>query len=523
MYFGNSKVNINTSIGCDIYNLTPNNFVVEIETGIYKDNVFLAYIDGCPEDFQDISSFFEFSSVCLDADRWYQCDSELFDAVQLGVSCQSYISGDPNLFERMNLKVIYNTYDNLGDNVRKDNNSEPFNTTRNPLGGGSWGCPENFSEREKTRLNLGCYAYFDIGMLGLNSSEEINSCNFLLFASQAEESSEVLPIDPFPATVNIYYLDGDGNCNMITLSQPADPCLPYVVCWPPSGSPWSDPDLDPCSPEGCESLGGNYQGDICNFNPSVKNISPRCRCPQSVPCFERADDYSNRNCFIYPGLSSGEPCVDGSWDGSSCTSGYNGVCISGTCVNRICKELDWIIDNYAGASEGFTGYASFVEQFSNDPTGYQQLKDWYYLSCSPKSVEIINDINQPITVTFGDTPTQRSWDRIIYRLSQFAKNGIEDKSQTKVYLPFSEPGCSSSYPVQVCCVPVFPGSVNYDCPVCPITGFADNYEEPTCCCDQSITPILFGLGNEIGIGAPDGSDIEGEGGGGGGGPGGGLG
>jgi len=235
--------------------------------------------------------------------------------------------------------------------------------------------------------------------------------------------------------------------------------------------------------------------------------SSTCECPYTLTCY--AEDWaggSSGNCFFAPGITTTEPCINGSWNGQTCTQGYNDVCASTDCVNKICKELDWFIQNYAGyrgSPGGFLGYSSRV---INDDSPLTGTPEEIFVSCGPTSVTgWDNGTFDEVGVTFGETASLRQWGRIVGLLNYFSSNRsgktpgeIQDSELSNPqYLDFTQIGgtsCGWFYPMNLCCPPVPEGAFDYDCPMCGPSGFTTHSPvETSCCCAKNMIPIVFGL------------------------------
>jgi hypothetical protein len=262
-------------------------------------------------------------------------------------------------------------------------------------------------------------------------------------------------------TASIYYKTYDENgletCNVATFQVQPDPCSDIgVVCWPP---PFPDTPLIP-TPDGdlvgpceyCEQY-GDSGGDLCYFE-GLAIASSTCECPYTLTCYSQDwSGGSSGNCFFSPGVTTTEPCVNGSWNGQTCTEGYNDVCGSTACINKICKELDWFIQNYAGYRgdpTGFLGYSSRITQ--QDDPALTGTPEEIFVSCGPTSVTGFDIVAfDEVPVTFGETSSLRQWGRIVGLLNYFssARTGktpgeIQDSElSNSQYLDFAQIGGTS--------------------------------------------------------------------------------
>lgn len=501
MYFGNSRVTIRKSTNCNSYGVTDKTFVVEWSNGYLKDDVFLAYAKNCL-DFEAWKKFAALNYSCIQNEFCSGFTAQSNQVEEIDRSCTGNISS----LTADGVYIIENSFSSLSTSITLS----PFCTYdgNSSFYGEGCTCPNGYDHNYRTYVDT-CSKIFDIGTIGLNFTDEINPCRFLFLARQVGGG-----IDQAPTTVNIYYktfVGGVEQCNVATFQVSPNPCLDAgVACWPPDSSSATIPNpngtppyLTPC--EYCEQY-GQGGGDICYFE-DLAIQSSTCECPYTVDCYSQdwnpGDGFSG-NCFFAPGITTTEPCVNGSWNGQTCTQGYNNVCGSTACVNKICKELDWFIKNYAGwTGDAFWyGYSSLVT-YDGGVTG---TSEEFFVSCGPTGVSAFNNFNY-VNVTFGENSSLRQWSRIVGLLNFWTKESgnytgvVFDGDINQKSLPMSEIGstsCGWFYPMNLCCPPIPQGSFDYECPICGPSGFTTHSpSENSCCCAKNIIPIVFGL-NDVG-------------------------
>lgn len=500
MFFGNSRVTIQKIENCDSYALTDKTFALSIATGLEKDNIFLAY-----------------AKNCLGFDGWddlvklqYACFEQPFcsdfipdpDDVGQGTPCDTFAE---NLTGN-DVYILENSFSNIDTTI-----NNPFCTF--DYSEQQCNCPPGFVDEGNS-----CFKLFPIESIGLNFTDEIEPCKFLFLAQQVDGGFQ--NIETINPSVTIYYKSyekGTQVCKVATFEYPSNPCLDLgYACWPagvPSYISFPDPEtgepIEPC--EYCRR--NNIAGDICYFE-GLEIASNTCKCPYTAICYDQNYDFENPgpsgNCFFSPGITTTEPCVNGSWNGASCADGYNDVCASTDCIDKICKELDWFIENYAGfENSSWLGYSSLanpldVDYFISGTTAE------FWVSCGPTGVTA-RDVTTPITVTFGENSSLRQWGRIVGFLNYWTKDDpsylgqVFDTTSTNLRtLPLSESlgvtSCGWFYPTNLCCPSIVRGSFDYDCPICGPSGFTDHSSsETSCCCGQNIIPIVYGLNDEPGF------------------------
>lgn len=500
MFFGNSRVTIKKTENCDFYGITDKTFVVSFINGWIKDDVFFAYAKNCLG-FEGWQSIVDLNYVCLDNTFCSGLSAPDNAEPTSGVNCSEIVDS----LTGNDVYIIENSFDNIGVTPT----ISPFCTLDANWHDNDCQCPEGYTKSEEYYGET-CFKIFPIETIGLNFTDEIDPCKFLFIARQNGEL-----IDPQNTTVNVFYKtynekNGTEVCNVATFQVEPDPCSDtYVSCWPPPGPnfpliPGPEGGLfTPC--EYCEQF-GDSGGDICTFE-GLAIASSTCECPYTLTCY--SEDWSSGsegNCFFAPGITTTEPCINGSWNGASCADGYNDVCASTDCVDKICKELDWFIANYApnnGVEEPaqFHGYASLVSN-----TDSQKLlsgsADEIYISCGTTGLSAYDDFGT-VSVTFGNTSTQRSWGKVVGILNYWTHYSpnypqqVFDSEGNTSSIPFEKIGgtsCGWFYPMNLCCPPVPEGSFDYDCPMCGPSGFTSHSSpETSCCCAKNMIPIVFGL------------------------------
>jgi hypothetical protein len=513
MYFGNSRVTIRKSANCDFYGITDKTFVVSFINGYIKDNVFLAYSPSCVG-FDGLEALAKLNFECIGNEFCSGGTSAPIDVVN---ACNQYTS----VLDDVGVYVLENTFQ-LGPTGSGPIGRENSFCTTQIVGGEDCSCPNGYTKASEYYGDT-CFHIFPIESIGLTFTDEIDPCRFFFLAKQDDS----IFVDIQNTVASIYYKTYDENgletCNVASFSVSPNPCSDtFINCWPPPG-----PDLPlipapdgnnytPC--EYCE-LFGEGNGDVCFFE-GLAIASNTCVCPYTVNCY--SEDYdpaspsSSGNCFFAPGVTTTEPCVNGSWNGQTCTEGYNDVCGSTACINKICKELDWFIQNYAGYRgdpTGFLGYSSRVSD-SSAVQGATGTSAEFWVSCGPTGVSAYDDFDV-INVTFGEYSSLRQWGRIVGLLNYFssARTGktpgeITDSQLIESeYLDFTQIGgtsCGWFYPMNLCCPPVPEGAFDYDCPFCGPSGFTTHSPSDTsCCCAKNMIPIVFGLNNVDGYASAD--------------------
>lgn len=506
MYFGNSRVTIRKSANCDYFGVTDKTFVVSFMNGYVKDDVFLGYAKECIG-FDGLENLTRLNFVCLN-DKF--CNGLTSEGPDLGIGqfCNDVVEGLSG-----DIYTLENTFLRGPEGVGTIGRFNDFCTTIIQGKDTDCGCPNGYS-RSYESFGEVCYRMFPIESIGLDFTDEINPCRFFFLAQQVED----IVVDFIDTTVSIYYKtyeNGVEVCNVATFRTGTNPCDDaFINCWPPQdcGGVGTIPTPDGrllCPCDYCQEF-GQGEGDVCNFEGIVV-ASNICKCPYTVDCYSQDwTSGSSGNCFFSPGVTTTEPCVNGSWNGEICTQGYNDVCGSTACVNKICKELDWFIQNYAGYHPGnpggFLGYSSRVSDSSAAVTG---ISAEFWVSCGPTGVSAFDDFDV-INVTFGETSSLRQWGRIVGLLNYFstARTGkipgeIIDSQLISQYLDFTQIGgtsCGWFYPINLCCPPVPEGAFDYDCPFCGPSGFTIHSPSDTsCCCAKNMIPIVFGLNNQDGF------------------------
>jgi len=509
MYFGNSRVTIRKSANCDFYGITDKTFVVSFINGWVKDDVFLAYSPSCVG-FDGLEAIAKLNYVCLENLFCSGLSSDV-DPINQPAEC----SEATNTLDSLGVYTLENTfqYGPTGSGTIGKNN--PFCTLEANWHNNDCSCPNGYVKSSEYYGDT-CFRIFPIESIGLTFTDEIDPCRFFFLAKQVAD----IAIDFQNTVANIYYKTYDEGgveiCNVASFQVSPDPCSDtYINCWPPPGPdlpliPAPDGNLyTPC--DYCDLFGGVGQGDVCRFE-GLAIASSTCECPYTLTCY--AEDWaggSSGNCFFAPGITTTEPCINGSWNGQTCTQGYNDVCASTDCVDKICKELDWFIQNYAGytGDTNWWGYASLITDNSTYG-GY----DYGFIDMTPTPEEIFVSCGQTgviaflepgitTSATFGSNSSERQWGRIVgllnywthysptYTQEVFGRNG-ETKS-----IPFEKIGgtsCGWFYPMNLCCPPVPEGAFDYDCPMCGPSGFTTHSPvETSCCCAKNMIPIVFGL------------------------------
>ena len=505
MFFGNSRVTIKKSENCDFYGITDKSFVVSFINGWVKDDVFFAYAKTCLG-FEGWQTIVDLNYICLNNEFCSGLSAPDEATPTVGVACDEIVGS----LTGSDVYIIENSFDNIGMTPT----ISPFCTLDANWHDNDCQCPEGYIKSEEDYGET-CFKIFPIETIGLNFTDEIDPCKFLFIAKQVGEQIEYQN-----TTVSVYYKTYNENgtevCNVATFQVQPDPCSDtYVTCWPPPGTefpliPTPDGNLvGPC--EYCEEY-GESEGDVCYFE-GLAIASSTCECPYTLTCYsEDWSSGSSGNCFFDPGITTTEPCINGSWNGASCADGYNDVCASTDCVDKICKELDWFIQNYAGyrgSPGGFLGYSSRV---INDDSALTGTPEEIFVSCGPTSVTgWDNGTFDEVGVTFGETASLRQWGRIVGLLNYFSSNRsgktpgeIQDSELSNPqYLDFTQIGgtsCGWFYPMNLCCPPVPEGAFDYDCPMCGPSGFTTHSPvETSCCCAKNMIPIVFGLNGQVGF------------------------
>lgn len=503
MFFGNSRITLHRTPNCDKYGLTDKNFLVSFSNGVIKDDIFLGYFKNC----LDSQKQLELSRIVYTCTNSVFCETGLSagaSEISLGYSCEGIFNGLTADFH-----VIENSFPEFGQVTI----ASPFCTGNISSRYAPWwlssdcSCPPNYEENEQQSYVGDCFRSFPIETIGLNSTSEINPCRFFFFTEASENNWNwnnyvVNPLERFVITILFKTYDsGDREvCKAVTMDTTNQACTSTLICWPPGGvgdelirDPISGELTTPC--DICSGLTSGSNGDACNPGDVVV-VNAVCRCPDEDDCWgsgSTSGSTSGSNCFFYPGITTGEPCVNGSWNGQICTDGYNNVCGSTECIDRICKEMDWFIANYGSSSANFQGYSSF-------PLAFSLNKDEWFIACGQTSVNYFES-GSTGTTNFGDTTTRRNWGRIVGLLNYFATDGIPNEGgigQTTV--PLESDICREFYPTQVCCASLIRGSSFHDCPFCSITGFASSYGSQTvCCCSDTMTPLILGIAGASGF------------------------
>lgn len=506
MFFGNSRITLHRTNNCERFGLTDKNFVVTISNGYAKDDVLLAYLTECPSSFQWLTSL----------EGIYYCAEEAFcetglTGIQIGEANPCADVWSESLSG--NAVVIENSYVYVDPQTIPG----PFCTNTgytNPIL--NCGCPTDFTTDDSDSIFLGdCFKSYPIETLGLQLTSEIEPCKFLFASTPREDLSDIVAYGnvavgaDFPTVVNVFYKtfeNGSEICNVVSFSNQNGICLPTTNCWPPQqGVPVVNPCTgqitDSCSL--CQELqnipeeereecarGFIFNGDICSFE-NTRIVNSNCGCYNDETCFGLSSGETATNCFFSPGITSTEPCVNGSWNGQTCTDGYNDVCGSEECVDRICKEMDWFIANYGASSDSFAGYSNFGYDYNYED-------DWF-VSCGQTSVNTFFD-GTPGTTSFGNTVERRRWDRVIGMLHHLVNNDINDGSGTTT-VPFESESCRIFYPTQVCCAAEVKGYKDVSCPICSLTGFDSSfsYGSDVCCCSENTVPIIMGIAGYTGF------------------------
>lgn len=508
MYFGNSRVTLRKSANCDYFGVTDKTFVVSFINGWVKDDIFLGYAKECIG-FDGLENLASLNYLCFQNEFCSGLTSEGVEVGQLGSRCSDISNG-----LSADIYTLENTFSTGPTGIGPIGRNNPFCTLEANWHDNNCACPNGYTKSSESFGDV-CFKIFPIESLGLNFTDEINPCRFLFIAKQVGMFTEFQN-----TTVNIYYktyTNGVETCNVATFQVAPDPCSDqYVVCWPP---PQPDLPLIP-TPDGnlvtpcqyCEEYGSGG-GDLCYFE-GLSIASSTCECPYTVDCYSQDwTSGSSGNCFFSPGITTTEPCVNGSWNGETCTQGYNDVCGSTDCVNKICRELDWFIKNYAGyESASFLGYSSVANPLDNSYGSLTGSKQEFWVSCGPTGVTARNDFD-PIKVTFGETSSLRNWSNIVGLLNFWTKKKDDYQgvifdadlanSATWKNLDYSKIGgtsCGWFYPTNLCCPAVPQGAFDYDCPFCGASGFtAHSPSDTSCCCAQSMVPIVFGLNGQTGF------------------------
>ena len=510
MFFGNSRVTIKRAENCDNFGITDKTFVVAFANGWVKDDIFLAYAKTCL-DFEGWDRLVRLQYGCMDNEF---CSGLTGDQNNITIieSCSEIVEG----LTASDVYILENTFDDYGLTATLD----PFCTLAANWHSNDCGCPPGYTRTNDDYDGL-CFKIFPIESIGLDFTDEIDPCRFLLIGKQISDELEFVN-----TTANVFYKtyteEGQETCNVATFQVKPDPCEDIgVVCWPPGGEPGiliPTPDGDLVTPcEYCEEYGYG-SGDICYFE-SLAIASSTCECPYTATCYTGGYDPGNPtssgNCFFSPGITTTEPCVNGSWNGASCADGYNDVCESTDCIDKICKELDWFIENYAGwdgdASPGnaFLGYSSLASMVGGEEEFITGSADEIYVSCGATSVTGYYEFSGGISVTFGETTSRRQWGKVVGMLNYWTHYSTNYPQQVfdghgiVESIPFEKIGgtsCGWLYPINLCCPPLPEGSFDYDCPMCGPSGFTDHSpSEASCCCAKNMIPIVYGLNDEPGF------------------------
>lgn len=511
MYFGNSRVTIRKSANCDYYGVTDKTFVVSFINGYIKDDVFLAYSPSCVG-FDGLEALAKLNFECIGNEF---CSGGTSNPIgEINDICGEYT----NALDAAGVYVLENTFSLGPTGSGPIGRNNPFCTTQ-IVGGDDCSCPNGYTKASEYYGDT-CFHIFPIESIGLTFTDEIDPCRFFFLAKQTDN----ILVDFQNTVASVYYKTYDENgvetCNVASFSVSPDPCSDtFINCWPPPGPnlpliPAPDGNTyTPC--EYCDLFGGG-NGDVCFFE-GLAIASSTCVCPYTVNCY--SEDYdpaspsSSGNCFFAPGVTTTEPCVNGSWNGQTCTEGYNDVCGSTACINKICKELDWFIQNYAGyESPSWLGYSSLANPLDQDYFISGTTAE-FWVSCGATGVTARNGLT-PIKITFGETSSLREWGRIVGLLNYWTKDdpsylGIvfDTTSTNQRSLPFENLGgtsCGWFYPMNLCCPPVPEGAFDYDCPFCGPSGFTTHSPSDTsCCCAKNMIPIVFGLNNVDGYASAD--------------------
>jgi hypothetical protein len=503
MYFGNSRVTIRKSANCDFYGITDKSFVVSFINGWVKDDVFFAYAKSCLG-FEGWQSIVDLNYICLNNEFCSGLSAPDEATPTVGVACDEIVGS----LTGSDVYIIENSFDNIGIVPT----ISPFCTLDANWHENDCQCPQGYTKSEESYGET-CFKIFPIETIGLNFTDEIDPCKFLFISKQIGEQIEYQN-----TTVSVYYKtyneSGTEVCNVATFQVQPDPCSDIgVSCWPPPFPefpliPTPDGDLvGPC--EYCEEY-GDSGGDVCYFE-GLAIASSTCECPYTLTCYsEDWAEGSSGNCFFAPGITTTEPCINGSWNGASCADGYNDVCASTDCVDKICKELDWFIQNYGRYyNDSFRGYSSFVSTIGGQDESFTGPAEEWYVSCGPTGVSAIYEIGDIINVTFGENASTRNWSNVVGILNYFTRDygvntgKIYDHNLGTTTIDYSIIGgtsCGWFYPMNLCCPPVPEGAFDYDCPMCGPSGFTTHSPvETSCCCAKNMIPIVFGLNNQTGF------------------------
>lgn len=501
MYFGNSRVTIRKSANCDFYGITDKTFVVSFINGWVKDDVFLAYAKTCLG-FEGWQSLVDLNYICLSNEFCSGLSAPPDATPTTAASCVDVVSG----LTASDVYIIENSFDDFGisDTI------SPFCTLDANWHENDCQCPQGYTKSQESYGDV-CFKIFPIESIGLDFTDEIDPCKFLFISKQIGNQIEYQN-----TTASIYYKTYDENgletCNVATFQVQPDPCSDIgVVCWPP---PFPDTPLIP-TPDGdlvgpceyCQQY-GDSGGDLCYFE-GLAIASSTCECPYTLTCYSQDwSGGSSGNCFFSPGVTTTEPCVNGSWNGASCADGYNDVCGSSDCIDKICKELDWFIQNYAGyESPSWLGYSSLANPLDQEYFVSGTTAE-FWVSCGVTGVTARNELT-PIKITFGETSSLREWGRIVGLLNYWTKEDpsylgiVFDTATNQRSLPFENLGgtsCGWFYPMNLCCPPVPEGAFDYECPMCGPSGFTTHSPaETSCCCAKNMIPIVFGLNDQSGF------------------------